>query len=504
MRKNILYLSILISVLGVSCSKFLDREPISVSTDPNFWQNEKEADIGVASSYSLLRAALNETDGLNLFAHGDFAADEFSNITFNTDVAAVNQMNLALTVPITETTRYMLRFRRFDFFYRAIDQANRCMKFIPTIPLDKYTAGNPEAVQQRLIAEAYFVRAFTYFYMARVWGNVPVVLETVADPSTAGPVPQSPQNVVLDQCIKDLEYAIPRLTWTFPVASDRAVRANRASAFALLAHIYAWRGEYDKCAAAADSVIQKGGFTLVNRNSYLTIFNGKSSEGIFEIAQNAANEGYGNGIAFRTLKGSYLETNQGNSQLPLDRVALFERFFTDSGKVDLRAKNGFAFLTTADPICIKYSGNITYTATTSTGQRTSPIARHNLIIFRLSDIMLLRAEALAATGNFGAARTILNEIRGMANLAVSTATDNELFEAIIDERGRELFLEGHRFYDLVRLGKKTGIMKFTAPGATVKLNEAEFQAGKYMWPIDPYLIYVNPHLEQTPFWRDKM
>jgi hypothetical protein len=340
--------------------------------------------------------------------------------------------------------------------------------------------------------------------MARIWGDVPLVLETTPDPTTAAELPRTSQATILEQCIKDLETAIPSLTWNFPVASERAVRANRASAFALLAHIYAWKGDYDKVAASTDSVIAKGGFTYVDRNvaaTYLSIYKGKSPEGIFEIAQSAANEGTSQGIAFNTLKTPYLSTNTGNSVYPLEKETLY-KLFPDSGKTDLRAKNAFAFLGTADPICIKYA-NITYTSTNAAGQPTSPIALNNIVIFRYSDIKLLRAEALAALNNYGAARTILNEVRARASVPDFTGPDNMLFETIIDERGRELFLEGHRFYDLVRLGKKTGVLKFDAAGST-RMNTAQFQQGKYHWPVEPYLIYINPLLVQTSYWADKM
>ena len=193
------------------------------------------------------------------------------------------------------------------------------------------------------------------------------------------------------------------------------------------------------------------------RANFTSIFKGQSTEGIFEISQNKTNEGYATGIGTRTSKAPYLLSNTGNSNMPLDLNTLYTRFFTDTVN-DLRAKRGMAFLGTTDPITIKYSDNnfITYTGPNN----TSPVVLHNIVIFRLADIKLLRAEALAALGNNSEARTILNEVRALAGLAASTASDANLFEAIIDERGRELFIEGHRFYDLVRLAKKTGIVKF--------------------------------------------
>lgn len=504
MKKNIFYLIIATTFFTASCSKFLDREPISISTDANFWNNEKEANSALAGGYTLIRNSLSEASGMAHFAYGDLPSGEFIAGLSNSDFAAVSQMNWNLSLGVSDLTRNMIRLRRWDNFYKAIDQSNRCIKYIPEISLSNYTSADPLAAQKRYLGEAYFMRAFNYFYMARIWGDVPLVLQTTADPTTAEELPRTSQTVILDQCITDLQKAIPGLTWNYPVTADRAVRANRGAAYALLAHIYAWRGEYDKCAAAADSVLLKGGYSYVDRSvaaNYLSIFKGKSTEGIFEIAESAANEGNNSGIAFNTLKSPYLATNTGNSAMPLEKETLY-KLFADSGKVDLRAKNAFAFLGTADPICIKYS-NITYTATTSTGAPSSPIALNNIIVFRYSDIKLLKAEALAALNDYSGAKTILNEVRTKANLAAYSGLDSDLFEAIIDERGRELFLEGHRFYDLVRLARKTGVLKFDAAGST-RMNISQFQQGKSYWPVEPYLIYINPKVLQTAYWADKM
>ncbi len=503
MKKTILPLLLICIVAGSSCSKFLDREPKNQMTDENSWKNEAEVNSAVASVYSLFRTAMNYPEGIGHFMWGDLTADVFAANQAGQDHASVNSINWQISISSTAATdaaRPMFRMRRWDNFYRVIDQANRVMKFVPQVPLNEYTSANPQAVQNRFLGEAYFMRAFTYFYVSRIWGDVPLVTETVADPTLGEPLPRTPANVVLDQAIRDVQTAIPWLSWT-NTSSDRAVRANRGAAYALLAHIYAWRGDYDKAASAADSVIVHGGYAYVPRTNYLQIFRGQSTEGIFEISQNRTNEGYGTGgIGARTSKAPFYLSNTGNSQMPLDQGTLYTRFFTDTVN-DMRVRRSMAFLGTTDPITIKYSDPswISYTALNN----TSPVFLHNIIIFRLADIKLLRAEALAATGRTGDARTILNEVRMQAGLGASTAGDADLFEAIIDERGRELFMEGHRFYDLVRLAKKTGITKFGS-GSTPRITLGEFQQGKYIWPIDPSMLIANPLLTQTPYWADKM
>jgi hypothetical protein len=504
MKKNKTVLLLLLTLFATSCKKFLDKEPKNTVTDVNFWKTEGDANSAVSGIYSLLRTAINYPEGIGHYAWGDLPADEFSpsQTLSQGDYSAINQINWSLSVSSTAATndsRMMYRMRRWDNFYRVIDQANRVLKFVPDIPFNQYTSSNPSSVQQKFLGEAYFLRAFTYFYISRIWGDVPMVLETLADPTLGQQIPRSPAAVILDQAIKDAEAAIPKLNWTFP-SSERAVRATKGAAFALLAHIYAWKQDYTKAASAADSVILKGGYSYVPRANFTSIFKGQSSEGIFEISENKTNEGYATGIGSRTSKAPYLLSNTGNSSMPLDVNNLYTRFFTDTVN-DLRVKKGMAFIGTSDPITIKYSDNnfVTYTGPNN----TSPILLHNIVVFRLADIKLLRAEALAATGNTGDARIILNEVRSLAGLGASPATDADLFEAIIDERGRELFVEGHRFYDLIRLAKKTGIIKFGS-GSTPRITTGEFSQGKYVWPIDPSLIIATPALTQTAYWADKM
>ena len=495
----------------VSCKKsFMERVPINAPTDANFWHNESEAAGSLAGAYALLRVALNEM-GMAYYYYGDLATDEFVARTNGEDYPALTQIQWQTFVAPSQTFRGLIKMRRWDNFYRAIDQQNRCLKYIPAIGLENFTSVDKQGAKNLLLGESFFLRAFTYFYMARVWGDVPLVTETADDAAAAPNIPRTAQAQVLEQCIKDIEEALKFLPYVTSAAASRPIKANRGTCYALLAHINAWKGEYDKVIPAADSVILRGGYTHVNKSvkvTYLNMFKGNSSEGIFEISQNSNIEGsliaggYGdinNSIAARTLKAPYLLTNLGTSFFTLDAGTLATMFPNNADSVDYRRRNGFDFWGTTDPICIKYS-NIVYTG----ANNTSPLSLSNIIVFRLADIKLLKAEALAATNKPGEARVIVNEIRALANLGPTTVTDANMFEGVIDERGRELFLEGHRFYDLVRLGRKTGVLKFNGTGTIIRIDATQFQQGKYYWPVEPILISINPLLTQTPYWADKM
>jgi len=516
MKKNnnkllICLASAFLTTMLFSCSKsFTERVPINAPTDANFWNNETEATSAVAGSYALMRTAMNEM-GMSHYYYGDTQTDEFVARTNGEDYPAITQIQWQTFVASSQTFRGLIKLRRWDNFYRAIDQINRGIKFIPTIELSAFTSANKLDAKNGLIGESYFLRAFAYFYISRIWGDVPLVIETAPDAAAVKSTPRLSQKEVLDQCISDLQEAIKLLSYVKSATTSRPIKANKGTCYALLAHIYAWRGEYDKVVPAADSVITNGGYSYVNRSikaNYLGMFKGNSSESIFEISQNSTIEGslitpnYGdinNSIAARTLKSPYLLTNLGTSLFGLDAGTLGNLFPNNADSVDLRRRNGFDFWGTTDPICVKYS-NIFY----SGANNTSPLSLNNIIVFRLADINLLKAEALVATNKLSEARIIVNQIRALSNLGPSTVADADLFEGIINERGRELFLEGHRFYDLVRLARKTGIIKFNGTGTINRMDATQFQLGKYYWPIDPILISLNPLLIQTPYWADKM
>jgi hypothetical protein len=495
MKKTyIIAILVSMSILTFSCKKFLDLKPVSTPITTDFFKTANEANSAVAGCYSLLRTALNNKT-ITYYAYGDVATDEYSSFGGVEDMNDVGNVNWSLPVAATSDYRTMINLRRWDNFYRVIDNANLCIQNIPGIDFTTDNSGSdPVVTKNNLIGEAYFMRAFTYFYISRVWGDVPLVIKSV-NAGDAVSTARTPQATVLAQCISDLKKAIPLMQYGYVNSNSRAVRANRGSAFALLAHIYAWQQDYQNCAAAADSVIKRGNYQLVDRSStgYLSIYKGQSTEGVFEIAQSASNEGSTAGIPFYTTKAPYNTLINGSAVFVMNTDHL-NSLFADT--TDLRLKNAFAFTGTTDPICIKYS-NFQYTQ-----QNTNQIAvaYYNIIVFRLSDIILLRAEALAAIGQSGPAITLLNQIRTAAGIKPYSGTADELFEAIIDERGRELFLEGHRFYDLVRLARQKGIAEF----GDTKISLSEFNRGKYYWPIDPILIALDNSLKQTPYWSSKL
>lgn len=483
--KLILYIIGLL-VFMTSCKGFLDLEPKSEATDENFWKTQEEANSAVAGMYALLRSALNGGYGIAHYAYGDMASDEIGSSNTYPYNHVVN-MNWSLSLASSNTTDAMYLLRRYDNFYKVIDQANRVIKYVNN--MDNSVFDNVKT-KNYFIGEAYYVRAFTYFYIGRIWGGVPIFTEAVAPIYAENQAAASPTQV-MEQSLRDVQEAKKLLDWKNLVNADFAVRANKGAAFALEAHIGAWTGNYNSTIAAADSIIDSENYFYVSRDSipYKNIYNGKSSEGIFEISQSANNEGTSVGIGDYTLATPKYHRLHVSPKLTVTKSRIDELF---NDRTDKRRK--FTMDTTVNSsfvICNKYS-NLTYP---EEGNNAVPVFKNNIIIFRFSDIKLLKAEALAATGKFVEAQTVLDEVRMMSGLGTWSGTGS-LIKAIFDERARELFLEGHRYYDMVRLYKHHGIYEFLS----TRMSQEQFQRSKYMWPYDPSMLNQNPLLAQTPYW----
>lgn len=490
-----------ISVLSASCKKFLEQDPNSQATDQTTWKSDADAKASVSACYSLIRSAFNAA--ITYYTYGDLTSGEFNDVPGGDGAYRdVLNYNWGIGIPAANTWDPRLKLRLYTNFYSAITQSNRCLYYIDKMPIsvfDGETDAAKTARKNEYIGEALFTRAFVYFYISRVWGDVPLVT-SYSDSLVTAQLSRTPAAQVLDQAVADAKQAVAFLNWKEDGSQDKVVTADKGTAFALLAHIYAWQGNYNSAAASCDSVINSGSYAYVDSARYMNIYKGQSQESIFEIAQNSTAESMRAtdvyGITGVTLTQPYINVNGSQPAWQLDN-GLIEYLYSDEN--DVRYRKALVKLSAGGGGTIyesvKYA-NIQNVNNSNANQ----IALNNIIVFRLADIKLLKAEALVAVKHDDvAALNIVNELRTIRGAAqLDPLTGNDLLNAITDERGRELLLEGHRTYDLIRLERLTGDQQFNY------INPAEFTAGKYYWPVDPGMFSLNPNLTQTSFWQGKM
>ncbi|HEY8935906.1 MAG TPA: RagB/SusD family nutrient uptake outer membrane protein [Cyclobacteriaceae bacterium] len=482
-----------------SCQDFLDQNPVSEGTDQTTWKTEADANASVAACYSLIRSAFNAS--ITYYAYGDLTSGEFNSVQGGDGAYSdVMNYNWGIGIPAANIWDPRLKLRLYTNFYTAIMQSNRCLYYIDKMPLSVFTGdGDTEkqATKNRYLGEAYFTRAFNYFYISRVWGDVPLVT-SYNDSIATTQFARTAQSEVLDLAISDVKQAIIFLDKKDDASADKVVRADKGSANALLAHIYAWRGEYDKCNDACDAVINSGSYSYIDSTNYTDIYKGQSVEGIFEITQSSQTESMSatQGITSVTLVPPHINNGASQPFWQLDG-GLIDYLYSD--QTDIRYTSCFEKITNGGGEvyeCIKYA-NIQNINNSNAFQ----IALNNIPVFRYAGIKLLKAEALASKAgpDYTGALSLVNEVRKVRGAKPFSSLDTyDLLYAISDEQGRELFLEGHRRFDLIRFERVIGEQQISY------VSPEEFTAGKYYWPVDPILFSTNYKLTQTPYWVGKM
>jgi len=487
--KYIAGLLLLMAVFGASsCKKILELDPHNTTYTDAYLNNGTDANTAISGAYSLLRSVL--LDNYNYHIYGDAASGAF-NIDGGLDNANFNISNGEFVgLNVGSSTRNWLNY------YKLIQQLNLIIDKVPGMDVAKFSNQDDK---KNIIGEAYFLRAYIYFYMSRVWGDVPLKIKADLDFTQAVNIPRAPAADVLKQCLSDLKVAEENLVFGYDDEGRRAVRANLGSAYALEAHIMAWQKDYAGSEKAANLVITKGGYSLLDSASYPKVFIGKSLEGIFEInISYLQNEGYSlnNGGYAPTLSSPFV---YGRTQLnwPVNPTYI-KKIFKDSA--DVRYKDFFFQAQSNRGQTIKFA-NITYADGSA---KSDPRLSNNLIIFRLADIMLLRAEALNHLGRDGEARTMLNAVRARAGVPASTESGEALNLIILEERLRELYYEGQSFYDLTRVSKLDNPKSHYFSDYNSHFDDTRINAGGTLWPVDPSLFKDDYEIVQTPYWQGKL
>lgn len=316
------------------------------------------------------------------------------------------------------------------------------------------------------IAEAKFLRAYCYFYLTNLWGNVPLILTTNVDVSALSP--QSSQQDVYAQILLDLTDASKDLPTDYSNYDQERIRATKWAAETLSARVNLYLGRWTEAAAHATTVInQTGIYKIIDLGSVNSPFIADNDESILQIPYYNVNYTYEGSSVF-TTGGTFL-LRKGNS--------LFET--GDARKtnwtIDIRNRAG-VFLGIAP---YKYHN----------GFGNSPIERSTVL--RLAELYLIRAEARVKSNDIIGAQQDINVIRNRALLDGTTLTDiNQLLDLIALERQREFFAEnGHRWLDLKRTGKLDETLSV--------LSDKIWKTSDNLYPIPEPAIRSNPFLTQN-------
>ncbi|SEL99602.1 Starch-binding associating with outer membrane [Olivibacter domesticus] len=475
--KNILLYCLFICILNSGCKKdFLGRAPISDTDTENFYRSPEDMLQAVNAAYSYLRE--NGQYGQTLYAVGEVASD-------NTEILdAQAGIDISQIDDFTTLTNNGLLDDMWNHHYKGILSCNAVIDRIGNVAMD-------EALKNRYIAEARFLRALMYFNMVRTFGDIPLVTKEILKPEEGYAYTRNLSTEVYEQIITDLEFAAQTLPIRY-AAADLG-RATAGAARGLLAKVYLTRQNWEQAATQAKLVIDLGIYMLMPEYAdVFAISNKNGPESLFEVQYKKG--GYGLGSPFNNRfaprqSGQLVSTigaGTGHNHPTAEMASVYE--VGDKRKEAAMAEgyqNGNQF------VAVRYVKKYLDPALFEAGD-----ADNNWPILRYADILLMRAEALNELGYTpnGEAFELLNQIRKRAGLSEKDATtlpDQVSFrDALAQERRVELAYENHRWFDLVRTGRALEVLG---------QKGENIQSHQLLFPIPQVQIDINPdQIKQNP------
>ncbi|RDV13051.1 RagB/SusD family nutrient uptake outer membrane protein [Pontibacter diazotrophicus] len=511
--KKILYFALAAGLTLSSCENDLDIVNPNAPTTTVFWQNSTDAVQGVNAVYSTLhrdRMVLWQWFYYTVRSDEAFSRSPDSAIPNNMDRFLITDYNFGRTNLV------------YSDNYVGIFRANQALANIPEIEMD-------ESLKARLLGEAKFLRAFFYYNLASLYGNVPLILE----PSTPTDLPpNATREEVWAQAAQDLREAAEGLPTTY--SGEDVGRVTKGAANALLAKVYMQTRNYEAALEPLQWLVEGEGSDIYDlmpnyRDNFLASTE-NNMESVFEwqLATNESeytpedtetpNQNYGSPLA-----QFIAPANVGFSDAEFHRwvVNEFHEEETVNGERDPRLEASFFFDSTDvrgpefsmiygqtfaqryglddTRVWLRKFANDAEPGRTGEGFRSA----NNYRFLRYADVLLMYAETLNQLGRTQEAYPYVDRVRERANLAPLSEvrpgmTQEQFHEQIEHERVTELAGEGHRWNDLDRWGyfesqEKLNELIQRDPGfANFVLNRHR------LLPLPQRDVDINPNLEQNP------
>ena len=569
------------AVCGLSsCSDFLEIEPQNEIILEKFWNEKADVNTILAGCYS----GMQEGNVIKrMMVWGEFRSD-------NIGPGSNTQQDGNLEKILKENIDAKNSYTDWQAFYTVINRCNTLIKYAPGVAAidPAYT----ESELQANIAEVVGLRSLCYFYLIRAFRDVPFTREAYIDDDQKLDLPATKFDAVLDSLIFDLESVKNNAVKRYPVTKElyQTGRITQDAIHALLCELYLWKKDYQNCVRYADLVIESkkaiyeenrkkrtSSSTLQTSNEVEERFNG------FPLATNSTSTNY-YGDAYTTLYGSDRnnidEVNQeiifqlvfdddpqgsgmsqngavndfyGNSQASTGLVAPSDyiyaqieasgtdrKVFADKNKMyDARIYTNCRYTGSGSGNSNKSINKYTTSTIDIFAAGATPEASYgskyaqnqngsNWIIYRLPDIMLLKAEALTQMMRDGSdetaseynkslvdrAFTLVNAVnkRSICETLLSDTlirtnynTKGDMETLVLQERQRELMFEGKRWFDLVRISQRTGNTQTLAAAALQKATTGAGLISNHLakmdaiyWPYNLDEMKVNLNLVQNP------
>ena len=486
MKKKIVKILMPVLMLAIfsGCEKMLEVTPQSSITEETYFKSEGDFDPYVTGIYSVMRGFVN-------------------NVTYGTErgeelvVASNARFSTAWNHILSPTTGAL----NYNGWYSAIGHCNLLLDKIRNFNFAN--TGN----KSRIMAEAYALRAYFYFDLTKIIGDAPLMLVPIVDENVPL-LPRASSADVVKQIFSDLDSAILLMKGVpgFSAAAyPSKYRFSYGAVQAMKADVKMWSAKVTgggtaalNDALAAIAEVEGTGVRLNASFKDVTGLRAATNPEVVIAAYYNRDELGGNyavnALPFQALVTGALNldsipwaANSGNAQGAYQVSPLSRSHFSENW-ADKRIP--FTWVQQRSATTLGYFWINKYPGTKYSDDR---FPDNDIILYRLADLLLLKAEAYAALGNAPECVKNLNLIRTRAgNPNYAGATDKlSLEREVLKERGRELFFENKRWFDLVRFHSGGSINVYTyVPNLIGKTTPI-------YWPLNATVLANNPQLKQT-------
>lgn len=482
MKKLLILLYIAGLALLISCEEPLRILPPDGLVKNEYWKNKENVKAALIGAYQQI-ARMDD----QLFYYGELRGDMLQEGT-NLSNSLKNIM-ISNIYPENPNTKWRDFYSLINYCNTVLKYSGQVKEIDPTFTDYLYEAYNAEAI---------FLRSLAYFYLVRIYKDVPLILSPYDTDDQNFFYEKTNAEVILDSLKTQLNGILSAIPESHETNDKTRGRATRGAVYALLADIALWKFEYQDCISYVDKIEESELYQLVPSGKWFTIFSeGNTLEGIFEI-QYDSRRGQDNHL--------FDITRPQNNQFLASDYALK---ILDPG-ISNEVVRGPGSIRVEDNLIWKFVGKnpdgISFRA--GAGQQSA-----NWIIYRLADVLLMKAEALSQSGKYNEAIEIVNELRTRAFVPPLSAPQSPTaFEnLILEERAKELAYEGKRWFDLLRMGRRNNyarkeklieyiIENVPATQKRVLASKLKDPNGWYL-PINADEMEKNLNLIQNPYYQ---